>query len=203
VIKVDAPGKFAAADKDKLPPVYPFFGQHTNSFSSVDVDDEVWLLSCSDNKRQLHWFRKDNYEEANLDLMNGKNVDILVNRESGAGWATLMFEDGQGWIIRNNDGKINVRKDGSILLDSGDPHRVIDICSDSISLGSVGGSKHKAAYGDEVQQIFESVYAMMQTLKVAAGQSSFTAHLVPAIESQITNIKTKIPLVTSENVTLD
>ena len=135
--------------------------------------------------------------------MEGKNVEILMNRESGIGWATLMFEDGMGWLIRNGEGKINIRKDGSILIDSGNPHRVIDVCMDSISLGSAGGSKHKAAYGDEVQECLECIYATLETLKYAAASTAFTTHLAPAIESQLANIKNKIPKITSENVTLD
>lgn len=202
-IRVDAPGKFAEADKDKLPPVYPFFGGHANSYSSVDVDDEVWLLATSDNPRQLHWFRKDDHVEADAGLLEGKNVEIFMNRTSGIGWATLMFEDGTGWLIRNGEGKINIRKDGSILLDTGDPHRAIDINAGGISLGSVGKSKHKAAYGDEVQECFEYIHASLAALQQAASASLYTAHLVPAITAQISNIKSKIPEVTSENVTLD
>lgn len=201
-IKVEAPGLFAGSEKNNCPPVYPFFGQHANSYSSVNEGDEVWLLSCSDNKRQLHWFRKDNYEEADVGLMDGKNVEILMNRESGIGWATLMFEDGMGWIIRNNNSIVNITTDG-VLLDSGAPHRVIDINSDCISIGSAGKSKYKAALGDEVQKTFESIYALLKSLKSAADMSAYTKHLVPAIESQLESINSRIPKVTSDNVTLD
>ena len=201
-IKVEAPGLFAGADKDNCPPVYPFFGQHPNSYSSVNEGDEVWLLSCTDNKRQLHWFRKDDYEENNAGLLDGKNVEIIMNRESGIGWATLLFEDGMGWIIRNNNSAINITSDG-ILLDTGAPHRTIDINSGGISLGTAGGSKHKAALGDEVQRTFQAILGTLNSLAIAAESTAFTKHLAPAIRSQIDSISTRIPKITSDNVTLD
>ena len=201
-IKVEAPGLFAGAEKDNCPPVYPFFGQHANSYSSVEEGDEVWLLSCTDNKRQLHWIRKDDHEKADVGLMDGKNVEILMNRESGVGWATLMFEDGMGWIIRNNNSIINVTTDG-VMLDAGAPHRVIDINSGCISLGTAGKSKYKAALGDEVQKAFESTYALLKALRAAANMSAYTKHLVPAIDSQLSSLDQRIPKIISDNVTLD
>lgn len=201
-IKVEAPGLFAGAEKDNCPPVYPFFGQHANSYSSVKEGDEVWLLSCTDNKRQLHWIRKDDYENTNAGLLDGENVEILMNRENGIGWATLMFENGLGWIIRNNNSIVNITSDG-VLLDSGAPHRVIDVNNDCISLGSAGKSKYKAALGDEVQKALESIYALLNSLKSAANMSAYTKHLAPAIESQLESLNSRIPRTTSDNVTLD
>lgn len=201
-IKVEAPGLFAGAEKDKCPPVYPFFGQHANSYSSVEEGDEVWLLSCTDNKRQLHWIRKDDHEEADAGLMEGKNVEIIMRRESNTGWATLMFDDGHGWIISNNQATVKITTDG-VLVDAGATRRVIDVNRDNISLGSQGKSSHKAALGDEVQKTFESIYATLNALKVAASSSIYTMHLVPAIESQLEVINSRIPKVTSEIVTLE
>lgn len=202
-IRVEAPGKFAEADKDNLPPVYPFFGQHANSYTSVDIDDEVWLLSCSDNKRQLHWIRKDNFEVNDAGLMEGKNVDILMHRKSGKGWATLMFDDGNGWVITNDRAAIKLDPDGSVLLTNGEPNRDISIDTNGISLGTVGGSLHKACFGDETQNALICISAMLEALSVAAGKSAYTAHLVPAIKSYIKTLSDTIPKVTSENVTLD
>lgn len=202
-IRVEAPGKFSAADKDSLPPVYPFFGQHANSYTTVNEGDEVWLLSCSDNPRQLHWIRKDNFEENDQEMMGGKNVEILMNQKSGIGWATLLFEDGTGWLLRNGEGIINIDKDGNILLSINEPNRAISISSEGISLGTKGVSNHKAAFGDETQKALEVIYALFNALKMAAGESKFTAHLVPAITSQLSGLDIQIPKITSENVTLD
>lgn len=201
-IKVEAPGKFAEADKDNLPPVYPFFGQHANSYSSVNVDDEVWLLSCSDNKRQLHWIRKDNFEEEDKDLINGKNVDILMNRSSGISRAILMFDDENGWLIQNGPGSIRMSNDGSIYITSGDTNRGISITPSGISFGTSGASNHTACFGDETQKAMECIYALFEALKLAAGKSAYTAHLVPAIESQIKALNDTIPNITSVNVTM-
>ena len=116
---------------------------------SVNVDDEVWLLSCSDNKRQLHWIRKDNFEEEDKDLINGKNVDILMNRSSGISRAILMFDDENGWLIQNGPGSIRMSNDGSIHITSGDTNRGISITPSGISFGTSGASNHTACFGDE------------------------------------------------------
>lgn len=202
-IRVDAPGKFSEDDKGSLPPVWPFFGQHANSYSSVKEGDEVWLLACSDNKRQLHWIRKDNFEEADAGWMEGENVEIFMNREQATGWAVLMFSDGTGWVMRNGEASINIQNDGKITLDPGIPNRALEISVDGISLGSRGQSRHKAARGDEVQDCLSAIAATLKSLKVAASKSAYTKHLVPAINSQLKGLNKKISQVTSENVSID
>lgn len=143
-IKISAPGLFTDQDDlEKLPPVYPFPIGHANSFSCPKKDEEVWVLSLSDNPLQLHWFRKDNFEENDKDLPIGdeaENVEVVVNREyDDSKWATIYFSNGDGWIIREGeDGLINMRNDGSILLKTQYDKRIIDVCEDSIALGTEG-----------------------------------------------------------------
>ena len=50
---------FSNKDIDNSPPIYPFFGNHANTYSQPKEGDEVWVLNLSDNSRQLYWFRKD------------------------------------------------------------------------------------------------------------------------------------------------
>lgn len=202
-IKVEAPGLFSAEDKENLPPVMPFFGGHANTYSAPEVDDEVWVLSYTDNPRSLHWLRKDDGKAVNKDLIQGEDVEILCNRETGAGWATIMFESGQGWIIRNNESLINIRKDGSIILNPNMPNRTVDLCSSSISLGSEGGSKHPAALGDEVQECLEIIQTALETIKQTAAMNAYTSPIGIALGGLPAQLKKKAARVTSANVTLD
>lgn len=202
-IKVEAPGLFTAEDKDNLPPVMPFFGGHANTYSAPKVNDEVWVLSYSDNPRSLHWLRKDDGKTVNKDLITGENVEILCNRANGAGWATIMFESGKGWIIKNDNSVINIRKDGSILLNPNMPNRTIDLCSNSISLGSEGGSKHPAALGDEVQACLEIIQTALETIKQTASMNAYTAPIGIALGGMPAQLKKQAAKTVSSNVTLD
>ena len=150
-IKVSAPGLFTDADgTEVLPPVYPWpFGHHANSYSCPKVGEEIWVLSCADNPLQLHWVRKDDIptNNENLPLTNeAQNLEIIVNREfEDSKWAILYFSNDDGWMMRKDeDGLINIRKDGSILLKTNFDKRIIDVCEDSISLGTEGKAQDNA-----------------------------------------------------------
>lgn len=164
-IKASAPGLFMEEDKDNIPPIYPFFelsAQHANSYSTPVVGDEIWLLNQSDNPEQLYWFRKDNHVENNKALFDeggSTNVEILCNRSSEVGLATLYFSDGSGWILRRdqsflqlapdgsiqlktNDSMLHILSDGSIQLKYND--NMLHICNDGhIELGMMSGTSSK------------------------------------------------------------
>lgn len=203
-VKVSAPGLFSVQDLEGLPPVYPFFTSSANAYSSPVKGDEVWVLNVTDNPRQLYWFRKDDYKKNNKNLINAQNVEVLCNREFGGGmWATIYFSDGSGWVIRNGDSKIQINSDGDILLDTGFPGRVIDINSKNISLGSEGESKHRAAYGDVIEEVINSIYAVLEGVRTAADCNAYTKPIAVALQAKLPTIKERIPEISSGNVTLE
>ena len=125
------------------------------------------LQHLTDNPLQLYWFRKDPHIDANKEIFEEggiENVEIFCNRESGLGYATLYFSDGSGWILRNDDSRLQIFPDGHIELGMNWPHRTIKIDSNAISLGD---GEHPAAAargmetpGTEAQQRrFEAVFA--------------------------------------------
>ena len=65
IIKASVPGLFSSRDQELLPPIYPFGVGASNTFSTPNIGDEVWVLSFTDNLQQLYWFRKDNFSENN------------------------------------------------------------------------------------------------------------------------------------------
>lgn len=202
-VKCSAPGLFSEEDKENLPTVMPFFGLHANSYSEPKVQDEVWVLNVEDNPLQLFWFRKDDRTEHNQDIEQEENVEILVNREAGTGYATIYFSDGTGWMFRNGDSFINIMKDGSILLDPNINNRVIHCCSNSISLGSKDGSKHQAGYGDEIRKALEMIQSCLSAIKTAAESNYITNPIATAIGSTISQLNSQITKTVSPNVTLD
>lgn len=203
-IKVEAPGLFLREDAKSNPPVMPFFGQHANSYSSVAVGDEVWVMNQSDNKLDLRWFRKDDHIEPDKKLYNdGKNVEVLVNRETPAGWASLYFTDGSGWVITHRGATISIAKDGSILLDSGMPHGTISVGTNGISLGTKNRSAHPATYGDETEDCLNIILQALQAVYHAASTNLYTLPVALALEGYPEKLQQAIPEIKSTNVTLD
>lgn len=200
-IIASAPGLFSAEDSDNLPPIYPFTSHHANKFSAVNPGDEVWVLNFSDNPLQLYWFRKDDQKTNNKDLLTEQNVEILCNRETVTGWATIYFSDGSGWIIRNCESYIQIDKNGNIILSKPDPHRKIIIDENAIKIG--GDDNHPAVYGDILQDVLEKIQITLDLIQKAASTNAFTYAIGTAIGTTPTELNLMIPKITSPHVIID
>lgn len=204
-IRASAPGLFSKQDEELNPPIMPFFelmGGHANSFSTPTVGDEVWILNISDNPLQLYWFRKDDHIEDNAGIFaegGTKNVEILCNRKSGLGYATLYFSDGSGWMLRNDDSKIQIHPDGHIELGMDWPHRSISIEPSAIKLGD---GAHPACYGDETAKILLKICGLLRAMGKIAKASPYTAHL-SLLGKLAENIQEDIPGIKSSHVKID
>lgn len=206
-IKASAPGLFSKEDQNNLPPIMPFFelvGDHANSFSTPRVNDEVWVLNMSDNPLQLYWFRKDDHITNNSDIFTEggyENVEIICNRETGMSWATLYFSDGSGWVLRNDDSKLQIFPDGHIELGMNWPNRTINIDSQAIHLGN-SAEEHPAAYGDEIASILIKICGLLEAVGMLASINPYTSHLSNTLKGA-SNIKENIPGIMSSHVKLD
>ena len=206
VVKVSCCGLFSDQDDPELlPPVYQFPLGGANNFSSPKVDDEVWVLFFDDNPMELFYIRKDKFPEHLQEILGSdyKECEVIASRELSSGMIQIYFTDGEGWIIRNLDSVINMRADGSILLDTGSAHRKIDICDNSISLGSEGGSAHPAAYGDEVVSSLNILNNMLNAISAASKATPFTMGISLAIEALRPMFEQSIEKIESQHVTLD
>ena len=209
-IKVSAPGLFTDADgTEVLPPVYPWpFGHHANSYSCPKVDEEVWVMSFSDNALQLHWVRKDDFPENLKDLPltdEAQNLEVVVNREfEDSKWAILYFDNDDGWMMRKGeDGLINIRADGSILLKTNFDKRIIDICEDSIALGTEGKADDSALLFSKWKEWADEIVNQLNTtLMSAASANPYTVNLAPAFQGMASAIQAKIAPVESKNVSI-
>lgn len=204
-IKASAPGLFTEVDKDLNPPIMPFWeliGSHANSYSTPIVGDEVWILNLTDNPLQLYWFRKDDHVTNNKEIFDetgAANVEILCNRESGIGYASLFFSDGTGWMLRNDDSRLQIFPDGHIELGMNWPHRTVTIDSEAIKLGD---GAHPACYGDEVADILLKICGLLQNASLAAKTSPYTMALAPIFNVAKT-IQEDIPGIKSPHVKID
>ena len=207
VIKASVPGLFSAEDVEVLPPIYPFCIGGSNTYSTPNKGDEVWVLFFTDNMQQLFWFRKDNYALNNGklagDIQQKQNVEVLSNRESGTGAATIYFSDGTGWIIRNQEVVIQLDNDGNITLTNGQPHGTIEISDDGISLGTKGGSAHPACHGDKVAELFDKIIDCLSNVAQVAKGNPYTTAIGTALEMEIAKFENDPDYINSDVVTLD
>ena len=196
-IRVDSPGLFSMSDKDHLPWVKPFFTGNTGQYSMPEVFDEVWILDMKGNSAVYFWFKKDQYRDMDL---TGEEVEIRCHRETGKGWATLKFSDGEGWILRSGSSTIQIDGKGDIRIGNGEPRREIHIHSDGIDLG---GSSHKAAYGDVVVDCMNLIQNALEVIRQAASTNVYTQPIAQGLASIPKQLMKKIPDITSENVNLE
>lgn len=213
-IRAEVSGLFSIADREKLPPISPFIIGPSNSFSTPNIGDEVWVLFFTDNARELFWFRKDNFGKNNGSgnaggekstgnglIQDQQNVEVLSSRESGIGWATIYFSDGTGWIVQNQDAIIEIKTD-SISLSTGMPHETISI-GDGISLGTKNGSAHPVAHGDKLENLFNNIIDTFEAIAVAAQENPYTIPIATIIDEQLAKYKDDPNFICSEHVTVD
>lgn len=204
-IKASAQGLFSFnEDPSLLPPIQPFFiGSNSNIYSKPAVYDDVWIMNFLDNPQQLYWFRKDKLSSNENIPFEDNIVEVICNKENGADWATLYFSDGSGWVIGNGDSIVQIKKDGSILLDTGMPSRKIDINGENISIGSIGKSAHPAAYGDAVVSVINSLCVMLNSIGMKAMANPYTIAIGTELLAKLPSITSKLADVPSQNVTID
>lgn len=205
VIKASAPGLFNFADDPSLmPPIMPWFiGSNSNTFSQPKKYDDVWIMNFDDNPRQLYWFRKDRVENNENLPISEENIEILCNRDVGGEWCTIYFSDGSGWIISKGESVIQIRANGSILLNTGMDKRCIDITPTCISLGSEGKSSHPACYGDVAMEVFNGLLALLKQIQMAATPNPYTAAIGTVLAANLPLLESKIPQLVSSHVTLE
>jgi hypothetical protein len=133
------------------------------------------------------------------EILGATNVEILCNRESGVGYASLFFSDGTGWMLRNDDSRLQIFPDGHIELGMNWPHRTITIDPNSIRLGD---GAHPAAYGDEVANILMKICGLLQNAAKAAKTTPYTMALAPIFDCAKT-IQEDIPGVKSAHIQID
>ena len=214
-IKASAPGIFSEEDDlEKLPPIYPWpFGHHSYSYSCPKVDEEIWVMAFADNSLQLYWVRKDDWIAENslpknmsdLPLSDEtQNLEIIVNREfEDSKWAILYFDNDDGWVMKKDeDGLINIRKDGSILLKTNFDKRIIDICKDSIALGTEGKADDSAMLYSKWKDWADTLCQGLGTIASTAASNPYTAPLAAPIQSLQSQLQPKIAPIESKNVSI-
>lgn len=208
-IRASVPGLFNKQDGTNLPILSQFtMGGGSNAFSSPNLCDEIWVLNDPSNPDALYWFRKDksdskNFDEAGIDVSDSRHVEILCNRETDTGWATLMFSNGTGWIIRNDEVIMSIGKDGDIIMTNGSPNRTISITEKCISLGTEGKSAHPAAYADKTESAIDEIALVLKNIRNICQSNQMLLPISMAIGISPEKIESLSEEISSANVYID
>lgn len=198
-IKASVPGLFSEEDEpDMLPPIYPLNLGPSNSFSSVEGGDEVWVMFFDDNPLELFWMRKDDKSEVKDDALD-KIVDIICIRETDESIAKLYFNGPDGWMMMWKDSKIQICENGDIILTNGEEDRMISITGDCVS---VGGSAEPAVLGDRLTTCLDKLTNVLLAIESSAGTSPYTMAISQAIKTPRIEFTNAIENITSDNVKL-
>lgn len=200
-VKAISPGLFVTEDGNisNLPPIMPSFFRSPFSFPSVG--DDIWILSFNDNPLQLFWIKKNDLVLS--DLLSKGSAEILCNRITRNGIASLYFTDTTGWVMDTTDAKLALESDGSILLSSNINNRAIHINDENISIGSKDTSAHPAAFGDKTEDTLNLISSLFSSIAVTALSNPYTAKIGTEILNAIGEINDSITEISSENVTID
>ena len=135
-IKATSPGLFSVEDDPELlPPITPFVQINENGFSSVKVDDPVWILYDKSNSQFLQYIRIVQLSPDIRDLLeseNSDNIEILFSRDTDNGLYQIFFSDGTGIKFLRDESYILITPNGDIEISKNDEmNRCISISADS------------------------------------------------------------------------
>lgn len=187
-VKVSAPGIFTDQDDPELlPPVYPLFSLGSNTFSSPNVGDSVWLLSLRDNSQELFYFRMidPNTYTKNLGNINSDaDIECVVRKENDNGWGELYLDTGEGWVIANGDCKAVIDNSGNVNL-----------IGSAVKLGS-GNANDPACKYNELQNAMNTLCRILSGIgsgltQVAPQVNALIAPQIQILQSQVKKIKSE------------
>ena len=98
---------------------------------------------------------------------------------------------------------MQIRPDCSIQLNIGDEHRIIDINSEGISLGSETKSAHPAAYGDVIVDVITALTTLLKQIQMVAMPNPHTTAIATVIQTSLPSVESKISKIISPHVSLD
>lgn len=208
-IKASVTGVFADdADPETLPPMIPFCTMSRGTFSHPKENDPIWVLINKDNPQELLYLRQTDLSNQLSDTLDNsyEDVEVLMRTESGSGYAQILFDTDEGLIMQNDDSLIDIKKDGTILIQKNGSHRTIEINSDGISLGSEGGSAEPALLGDKTEDALNKIWDCINTVVMSLQSSCpYAAPAMAQVQAQavLPKAKSAIMKIKSKHVTLD
>lgn len=207
-IKATSPGLFSIEDDPELlPPITPFVQINENGFSSVKVDDPVWILYDKSNSQFLQYIRIVQLSPDIRDLLdseNSDNIEILFSRDTDNGLYQIFFSDGTGIKFLKDESYILITPNGDIEISKNDEmNRCISISADSICIGKGVDDASKVndyvAKGNEVEDCLSTINNILTKLQSLCSGNPYTMNLSPAF-TELPSLTTKINRVSSKDV---
>lgn len=196
-LRIQIPGFNDKVTNDNLEWIEKMTSSIDNTLDVPILNDIVYVVVTNG---EFRWRHMDFIERDCLDQFVG-NDDYLksvvltyknLSKFQSNGQLFVGWTDTAGFRIIKDDGKIEVRKDNSILLHDG--KKCVHVNGENVSLGSENISKEPGVMGDQneialnilndtVKTFANITNNFMSTLSTAAKQSPYTAHLAPIIQN--------------------
>lgn len=181
-------------DLEKLPPIAPspFMKASPNSFVQPQVGDDVWVMLFYDNPQLLFYsFRAEAKVTNSGDLDNNyKNVEMISKRGEGV----FMYDDEDGYTLKNEGKFINVGKDVNIA--NGD--RSITITDNGIRINN-GGENQPMVLGNNLKECLQDMVSLFESIKTSAMSNPNTMQIGVAMNAGLIKIKSKLKTILSKD----
>lgn len=192
-IKVSSPGIFTDQDDPELlPPVFPLFSIGSNTFSTPNEGESVWLLSFRDNAQELFYFRMVDHKSYTKNMGgidDGKDIECIVRKENDNGWGELYLDTGEGWVIANGDCKAVIDNSGNINL-----------IGSAVKLGSDNANDPACKY-NELQNAMNTLCRILSG--IGAGLTLVAPQVNALITPQIQILQSQVKKIKSEKVYIE
>lgn len=184
-----------------------------NTLDVPAIDEVVYVVATNG---QLRWRHMDFFDKEAMDQFVGddnylKSLVIAyknLNKFESNGHFFIGWADSTGFSIVKDDGRIEIRKDNSVLLYNG--KQSVHVNEDRISLGSENESLEPAVMGDQnklsLEMLNDEIKALgnltkqhMTLLGIACESSNFTKHLKPFVDNFGNNFKSRADEMFNQN----
>lgn len=201
-VKAYAPGLFdtKTMDKNALPWVYPFCMGGMQRYSTQNTNTKIWVLFIPDNPYGYFYIPFFEPFSITKDNISGE-TDILLSRGGSSGNVSVHYNTRDGFVSEVNGSKININQSGDILNTSSGYE--IKVEGGHVYFGQAGGAYEPAVLGDKLKTLLNNLSNNIQSLSVTASKSSYTAHLVTALNNIKSQLDSDIETITSSNVSVN
>lgn len=193
VVKCSVVGIFKDdEDLEKLPPIYPspFMKTSANNFVKPQVGDDVWVMLFKDNTQMLFYSFQGVTNEDEL-APDYDDIEIISKHDN----SILMFDNEDGWYIRNKNCFINI-SDDSVKIDNQKYHISID--NDGIVIGDDSDSQ-PMVLGNELKDALKELCKCLQNTATVAMGNPMTIPIGTAISTGVLHFERKLQKILSKD----
>lgn len=207
-VKASCAGLFSEEDAtDLLPPIIPLFKTSSTSYCMPHEGDAVLVWFNTQNPQQLYYTFQGDVKTNNQSMLEygGSDIEILSRHDHGeSGQSTIMYNEGEGWSISDDDSSITVSNSGGVSLQQGDQAYSVSVTDSGILMTSrKSNHAEPAVLGDKLEDALNNIYNILEAIQQASVGNPYTSQIASAIGGYLPQLKNSISQIKSDNVKLN